>query len=113
MGIRVLIIAENASARFGGEAALPLHMFREMRARGMEVWLITHERTRKELEADFPAERGRMRFVPDTWVHRLLFAMTKLLPHRISSILFDIPSHMLTQWVARRMGRKLVADEKI
>ena len=42
---RVLIVAEHASAKFGGEAILPLHYFRGLRRRGIEVWLIVHSRT--------------------------------------------------------------------
>jgi hypothetical protein len=36
-GPRVLIVAENASSRFGGEAILPLHVFRGLRRRGVEA----------------------------------------------------------------------------
>ena len=36
--LRVLIAAEHASARFGGEAALPLHYFRVLKRRGVPVW---------------------------------------------------------------------------
>ena len=39
---RVLIVAEHASAKFGGEAILPLHYFRVLRKRGIEAWLIVH-----------------------------------------------------------------------
>ena len=40
----------------GGEAALALHYYRVLRARGAQVWLIAHERTRAELMALFPNE---------------------------------------------------------
>ena len=53
---RVLIVAEHASARFGGEAALPLHYFRVLRNRGVPVWLVTHARTRDELSALYPGD---------------------------------------------------------
>src|SRR5689334_15743971 len=43
--LRILIVAENASARFGGEAILPLHIFRGLRRRGVEAWLVVHGRT--------------------------------------------------------------------
>ena len=47
--LKILIVADHASARFGGEAVLPIHYFRELRARGLPVWLLTHARTRDEL----------------------------------------------------------------
>src|SRR5262245_37126584 len=67
---RVLLVAEHASARFGGEAILPLHYFRVLRARGVETWMIVHERTRDELTALFPTDKDRLYFVPDQPMHR-------------------------------------------
>src|SRR5258708_39452367 len=52
--IRVVIVAEHASLKFGGEAALPLHYFRVLRRRNVAAWLVVHERTRSELEHAFP-----------------------------------------------------------
>ena len=63
---RVVVVAESASAVFGGEAILPLHIFRKLRARGIEAWLVVHSRTRDELVRLMPTEVGRMRFIPDT-----------------------------------------------
>jgi hypothetical protein len=53
-GLRILIVAENASAKFGGEAALPLHYFRVLTQRKVPVWLVVHERTRVELQSAYP-----------------------------------------------------------
>jgi hypothetical protein len=52
--MRICIVADNASARFGGEAILPLHYFRQLRQRGIEVWLVAHDRVRAELETLLP-----------------------------------------------------------
>src|SRR3954471_15569514 len=65
---RVLIVADHASARFGGEAALPLHYFRLLRARNAPVWLISHARTRDELQALF-GDDARILYVEDTRLH--------------------------------------------
>ncbi len=67
-GLRVLIAAEHASARFGGEAALPLHYFRVLRKRGIPVWLVTHARTRDELAQvieEMPAPSAKSGEAPD------------------------------------------------
>ena len=53
--MRVLIVAEHASLKFGGEAALPVHYYRILRRRQIPVWLVVHERTRSELESLFPS----------------------------------------------------------
>ena len=45
--MRVLIVAENASVRYGGEAILPYHYFRLLLARGVDVHLSVQARTRQ------------------------------------------------------------------
>ena len=55
---RVLIVSEHASVKFGGEAILPWHYFRILRRRGVEAWLVVHERTRDELISLLPEEAG-------------------------------------------------------
>ena len=77
---RVLIVADHASARFGGEAVLPLHYYRLLRARGVETWMVVHERTREELSRLFPGDADRIHYVPDTRAHRRLWKLGRLLP---------------------------------
>ena len=68
--MRILIVAEHASARFGGEAALPLHYYRVLRNREHPVWLLTHARVRNELSELYPEDIGsRIAFIEDTWFH--------------------------------------------
>jgi glycosyltransferase involved in cell wall biosynthesis len=108
---RVLIVAEHASARFGGEAILPLHYFRFLRARGIEAHLLVHDRTRDELLAVIdPADHPRLHFVPDLPAHRWLWAIGRRLPHRIGIMFTGTPMHLLTQFQQRRLARQLVRD---
>jgi hypothetical protein len=76
---RELIVAENASGRFGGEAALPLHYYRELRARGSETWLLTHARTRGELSEAFPGDSNIV-YVEDSAWHRFLWRLGRYFP---------------------------------
>src|SRR5215213_7671711 len=69
---RVLIVADHASARFGGEAALPLHYFRVLRSRGAPVWLISHARTRDELTQLYGND-PRIHYVEDAWLHKAMW----------------------------------------
>jgi glycosyltransferase involved in cell wall biosynthesis len=110
---RVLIIADHASAKFGGEAALPLHYFRLLRRRGVEAWLVVHERTREELSALLPDEAGRIHFVPDARSHRLLHAMGRALPARVHLFTLGLLLRLLTQRSARRLARRLVREQGI
>lgn len=111
--LRVVIVAEHASAQFGGEAILPVHYFRILRARGVEAWLVTHGRTHSELEALFPRERKRMFFVPDTWLNRLLWRLGALLPHHLDLVTFTALGHLYTGLRARRVVRRLVRENRV
>jgi len=111
--MRVCIVADNASVRFGGEAILPLHYFRLLRQRGIEAWLVAHERVRVELESLLPGERDRMRFVPDTAFHRVLFRFSQLLPRRIAESTAGLAMLMYTQWTQRSVVRQLIREHEI
>ena len=109
---RVLIVAENASARFGGEAALPLHYYRELRARGTPAWLLTHGRTRQELSEVFPGDPN-IHYVEDTAWHRAMWRIGRRLPAQISYLTTEFLSRIYTQIVQRRIARKLIRQHAI
>ena len=111
--LRILIVAEHASMKFGGEVALPVHYFRELRQRNIETWLVVHERIREELLAYFPADCDRIYFVPDTRLHRLLSFIGNYFPRKISEITFGFAMTMLTQLHQRRVIKKLVRQKQI
>ena len=109
--MRVLIVAEHASVRFGGEASLPFHYFRVLRARGVDAYLIVHERTRAELLEAFPAEAERILFAPDTTLHKLFYRWSLFLPRRIAEATFGLLNQFLTQRSQRALVRlKLAAN---
>src|SRR5277367_5916072 len=111
--MRVLIAAESASARFGGEAFLPLNYFRFLRARGVDVRLVTHDRTESELSALLPNEIGRIQFVKDTWLHRILWRLGSILPQQFAQHTLGLASHLFTQWIQRRMVIETVKRHRI
>ena len=111
--MRVLIVAQNASTKFGGEALLPLNYFRILRSRQIETWLVVHARTQPELAALFPSEGDRMHFVPDTWVHRLLSFCGGFLPPRLGAPTLGLLNHLYTQVLQRRIVRRLVSEHQI
>jgi glycosyltransferase involved in cell wall biosynthesis len=59
-GPRVLVVAHYASARLGGEATIPLELFRRLRDRGVEAWLLTHTSCGAELRATLPDDADRI-----------------------------------------------------
>jgi glycosyltransferase involved in cell wall biosynthesis len=110
--LRVVIAAEHASARFGGEAALPLHYFRVLRGRGVPVWLVTHARTRGELSALYPQD-DHILYIEDTAWHRAMWRLGQWLPDRISYFTTGFLSRLSTQLTQRRMVRRLVKEQGI
>ena len=110
---RILIVCEHTSARFGGEAILPLHYFRLLRRKGVDVHLVTHARTRIELLGLLPAEAGRMHFVRDTLFNKIAWKCSRFLPDQISYFTIGYLSRVSTQLAARRIARRLVAEYSI
>jgi glycosyltransferase involved in cell wall biosynthesis len=109
---RIAIVCEHASAKFGGEAALPLHYFRVLRKRGLPVWLITHARTRAELQALFPGE-NRILYIEDSKLHRLMWHLGRGLPSQISHFTVGFISRFSAQLTQRRLVRGLVAGQGV
>ena len=110
---RVVVVAEHASAIFGGEAILPLHVFRKLRARGVEAWLVVHSRTRDELAGLMPEELDRISFITDTGLHILMWRLGRLIPARVGYFTLGFVSRLSSQRMARRIVRGLVAEHKV
>src|SRR5437879_6481620 len=106
--MRIVIVADNASSLFGGEAFIPLNYFRLLRARRIDVWLVVHARNKRELESRFPDDQDRLIFVEDTWIHRALFRLGQYLPRRLSEATTGLLIHLTTQWAQRRRVRDLI-----
>ena len=110
--LRVLIVAENASAMFGGEAALPLHYYRELRARGTMAWLLTHARTRRELSEMFPGDSNIV-YVEDSAWHRLMWRIGRHLPAQVRYLTTEFLSRISTQLEQRRIARRLIREHQV
>lgn len=110
-GLRVLIVAENASRRYGGEAALPMQFYEHLRRRGIATWLLTHARVRSEFEGSDVADQ--VLYVEDWQLHRLLWRLGRRLPARIEYLTTGYLSRLLTQASQRRQTRRLVKELSI
>lgn len=111
--MRIAIVADNVSTRFGGESLNALHYFQILLSRGVDAQLIVHGRNAEELKQIFPNDLNRIHFVPDTRVHRLLFAIEKRLPTRAGSVTLGLLAQLYTQLLQRRIIRKLVDSGKV
>jgi glycosyltransferase involved in cell wall biosynthesis len=110
---RVLIVADHASLKFGGEAALPLHYFRVLLSQGLHVHLLVHERTRPELLTRFPDHQHLITYISDTPLHRWMWQLGKNLPDRVASFSTGLVSRIATQLSQRTLARALVASQGI
>lgn len=111
--LRVLIVAEHASTRFGGEAILPWHYFRLLRKRGVDARLVVHERTREELLSLLPREAERMHFVRDQASQRFLHRLGQPLPPRVAENTTTLGIHLITSLMQRKVVRELVRAHDI
>lgn len=107
--MKVLLVAPNASARMGGEAILPLHWLRELRALGADARLLTHARCRGELEAS-PYAAMPISYVEDSPVEVALWRFGQRVggfPGRLSGFLLSLVSMIrLGAEVRRLSGRE-------
>lgn len=108
--MKVLIVAPNASAKFGGEAILPLHYFTRLPAVGVDTYMIVHERTRPELETLLGDRFCNVSFVTDTQVHKFLWRCSTFFPERIRTFTFGFLLSLLTQFEQRKIARKLIKE---
>jgi glycosyltransferase involved in cell wall biosynthesis len=111
--MRICIVAEHASKRFGGEAFLPVHYFHLLRSRGIESWLVVHSRTRSEIAELFPQDIDRILFVPDLWIHRLVSNLSRFVPRRLSVATFGLLNQLITQFCQRSIVRRLIRNQSI
>jgi glycosyltransferase involved in cell wall biosynthesis len=111
--MRIIIVADNASNQFGGEAFIPLNYFRLLLARNEDVRLVVHARIKSELTQQFPEHLDRLYFVADTAMHKMLSRYGRLLPRRLADATTGLIVHLSTQFSQRRVVRDLVRLHKI
>ena len=111
--MRVILVADNASARFGGEAFIPFNYFRFLRWRKIEAWLVVHARNRAELTERFSEDLSRLYFVEDSWLHKVLFWLGNYLPRRLADATTGSLIHLTTQQAQRRIIRDLVKKLRV
>ena len=110
--IKLLIVAEHASARYGGEALIPFQYFRHLRQRNIDVHLLVHERTRAELCEAFPNDIERLHFVTDSFINIWCHKIGAHLPDRLALFTVCAVSQFDTQVRQCRMAKALVDEHR-
>ena len=108
--LKVLIVAPNASSRFGGEAFLPLKYFELLRRRGHPALLIAHERNRANLEEVLAPWLADVHFIEDTVWHRTLWRMGRVFPRPLGEPVFGTALNFVNEFFQARLIRRLVRE---
>jgi glycosyltransferase involved in cell wall biosynthesis len=111
-GPRVLIVGHYASDKIGGEASIPLHLFRRLRDRGVETWLVTHDSGRDELTASLADEVDRVIFVPSLRGFGPLLPLGERLPVATRALAWSV-TQLERQYAMLPVVRRLVRELRI
>jgi glycosyltransferase involved in cell wall biosynthesis len=109
----VLIVAENASMRQGGESSLAVHWFLELLKEGVDAHLLVHVRSRPELDQLLSGFAARIHYVPDVLLQKICWGLAKALPAHVRSFTSEWMVHLVTQFMQRRVARRLIEQYKI
>lgn len=111
--MRVLIAASNISTRMGGEAVLPFHIIREMRALGVDCLAVAHARVRKELSESEIWDPEKFHFIEDAFAEKALFRASKLAPPAIRDRVFMSAIAAVTGARIAKAARRISRNEKV
>ncbi|MCL5975591.1 MAG: glycosyltransferase family 4 protein [Gammaproteobacteria bacterium] len=106
--IRVLIVSENATDKFGGESILPLQYFRFLRQANISTWLITHERVKERLTELLGEDLQYVIFIPETCLFSCLHNLGLRLHPRVRAISTQFLMQCLTQFYQRKLAKHVV-----
>jgi len=110
---KVAIVANNASALFGGEAILPLHYFRHLRIKKYETYLVVHERVKSELDQLLPNDVGNIHYVKDSFLQKFLWKIGLYLPKRVATVTVGVIIGLLSEFKQRSIVKKLIREGKV
>lgn len=115
MATRILMVVENASLTMGGESSKNIQLFRRLRQKGIDLWMICHARCKDELTAEFPSQDdlSRIVFVEDTWMQKQLWDLRRVLPYRLQDLLIGPLIHIITQMNQRPVAIQLITQKQI
>ncbi|SOC19701.1 glycosyltransferase involved in cell wall bisynthesis [Rhodobacter maris] len=111
--LSILIVAPNTSSALGGEAFLPFKYFQLLRARGVDVRLVTHSRNRGNLQAAFPDHQQLIHYIEDTALLRTIARSGRKVPEPVRSIVFGTALNFVYENMQSRMIRRVLAESSV
>lgn len=107
--LNILIVCEHASDHFGGEAVLPLNYFKLLSKTHHAVYLLTHARTKQNLDSILELNHQNIYYIKDTALHQLFSRMSR----SVFSPFAGIFAHLWTQFLQYQLVRKIVKEHQI
>ena len=104
--LKICVVGQHASMKFGGEASFPWYCFKLLRERGIDAVMVVHSRTRDELREGFGTDFNRIHLVDDTAADRFLYKVGRLFPGDLDSLTLAVFRH----WLVQRRQRRVIAD---
>jgi glycosyltransferase involved in cell wall biosynthesis len=106
--LSVLIVAANASARWAGEAFLPLQIFRGLLKAGHDAWMCVGNETKPELDELLGPDAQRVFYVEDARMHSAFRWIQARTPLWMGANPLYYPQVLATQWRQRNIVPELV-----
>jgi glycosyltransferase involved in cell wall biosynthesis len=107
--LNILIVCEHASNQFGGEAVLPLNYFKLLSNTPNTVFLLTHSRTKQNLDSISELNHQHIYYIKDTALHQFFSRMSRT----VLSPFAGIFAHLWTQFLQYLFVRKIVKEHQI
>lgn len=109
--ISVLIVSENATNLFGGEAILALRYFELLQTQDeIEPYLLTHARNKDELAKIPYLKHDKIYYIPDNWLFKFLQNLGRYIPKTLDIVSYGLLISFLTSvsqwWIARKIIKK-------
>jgi glycosyltransferase involved in cell wall biosynthesis len=111
--LKVLIVAQNASSRLGGEAFLPLKYFQLLKQRGYPARLIAHSRNRVNLQETLAPYLADVHFIEDSVWHRGIVKAGRVFPRAVRMAVFGTLLNTVNEIYQVRLIRQLVTQGKV
>ncbi len=111
--LKVLIVSENASREFGGEAILPLNYFMMLTEKNIDCYLITHERVKASLQLITELNQSKIFYIRDTKFITRLIRTRVFLSERIWQVTFGLLHYLIEQFQLWNMARFVVKNKNI
>lgn len=112
--MRIAIVCSDASEKLGGEAMIPLQLFRMYRKQGIECYLFTHERVKDELLKLFEAKDHRyLVFAPDSRLQKMICRLSQFLPEKLREMFAFGAVRLITERWQRRTLKTYVVEGKV